>query len=632
MNKMSTKTILSWLVAFGIHAVDTNLVAQEAQIWDTTSIHEIIISENRLRTPFSKNSRNFEIITQAEIRKLPARTLNEVLSQLNGVDLRQRGPFGAQADIGIDGGSFDQTLVLINGVKVSDPQTGHHSLNLPIPLEAIERIEVLRGPASRMYGVNALTGSINIVTRAISTTQIFAQLYGGSSFKKREETDGEGLYHGGGIQIGGQWAGKTHQHQLFLTRESGNGVRYNTATESYRAHYDNHIALGEKSSLEMMGGYIYNDFGANGFYAAPSDVESREIVQTILASATAHIPLSERFHLSPRISNRYNEDDYRYFRHDLSKARSEHTNNVLGLELNGRYHLDFGDIGIGAETRFENIRSTNIGDHDRQNHGFYAEFQTEYLRNFLINTGAYVNYNTQYGWQVFPGLDVSYQFAPHWRLGANIGSSQRIPTFTDLYLAQPANVGNPYLASENAWQSEAILKYLNGNITAQAGYFYRDVRDFIDWVRSSIDEPYQPVNLKSNRIHGVNASLKYRNIQWNNVGLNLSVGYSYLSPSAIDIEARSISKYAIETLRHQLIGSVNLVYGRWTATAANRLIRRTDTDSYFLTDLRLGYDLDHFSIYTDLQNAWDITYIEAGAVPMPGRWLSLGIRYNWSKM
>src|SRR5690606_20292955 len=138
-----------------------------AALSDTGSIalQEVVISENRLQIPFAQQNRNIQIIDRKQIDALPARSLNELLSHVAGVDLRQRGPFGTQADVSIDGGTFEQTLILIDGVKMLDAQTAHNSLNLPIPADAIERIEIIRGPAARIYGINSLTGAINIVTR-----------------------------------------------------------------------------------------------------------------------------------------------------------------------------------------------------------------------------------------------------------------------------------------------------------------------------------------------------------------------------------------------------------------------------------------------------------------------------------
>ena len=609
---------------FGQSAVAQSLLS------DTTNVEQVIIHENRLQIPVNKNSRNLEIITQEEIRRLPARSINEVLSHLNGVDLRQRGPFGTQADIGIDGGSFEQTLILVNGVKVSDPQTGHHNLNLPIPLDAIERIEILRGPASRIYGINGLTGSVNIVTREVKGTEVFAHVYGGSSFKDAEDDDKSGVYYGNGVQIGGHLSEESHDHQLYLTREYSNGQRYNTASDNYKAFYQNEVRFDESNRVNLMGGYIYNDFGANGFYAAPGDVESREIVQTAMVSLGSNHRLAERFFLNPRVSHRFNKDDYRYFRHDLSTARSLHENNVFAVELNGRYQTNVGDIGVGVESRFESIESTNLGDHKRQNHGYYAEFRTEQVRNLILNVGTYVNYNTDYGWQVFPGIDASYLLGDHWRVVANVGSSQRIPTFTDLYLDQrPGNIGNPMLTSENAWQAESVIKYQKDGFSAQAGYFYRDVRDFIDWRRESEDVPYQPFNIDNNRMQGVNTSVKYRARTSGDFGYQLGAGYTYLNPSVISHDDGLLSKYVIENLKHQLNTNIHLNYKAWAFTTTNRFIERASATAYTVSDVRLAYRFMDFTVYADFQNLFDVTYTEAGAVPMPGRWQTLGVRYNY---
>src|SRR5690554_7756178 len=154
---------------------------------DTLSIQEIIISENRFSTPISEQNRNVYVIGKEQIQKLPARTIQEILQYANGIDLRQRGPFGSQADISVDGGSFEQTVVLLNGVKIIDAQTAHNMLNLPIPIEAIERIEVVRGPAARVYGINSLTGAINIITTKPTKSGVLASTYVGSNFEKDKE-------------------------------------------------------------------------------------------------------------------------------------------------------------------------------------------------------------------------------------------------------------------------------------------------------------------------------------------------------------------------------------------------------------------------------------------------------------
>lgn len=597
-------------------------------------LQEVVIVENRLQIPFAKQNRTVQIIDRAQIDALPGRSLNELLSHVAGVDLRQRGPFGSQADVSIDGGTFEQTLVLVNGVKVLDAQTAHNSLNLPIPTDAIERLEIIRGPAARIYGINSLTGAINIVTRQPNESGMTAHAYSGTGFT-RDTANNDGLFNGRGVQAGGTWVSGAHRHSVYGSHESGNGYRYNTAFRNNKMFYQGDIPTGTTDGFSLMGGYVSSDFGANGFYAAPGDKESQEVVQTVLAAVGYRTQLTDRFSLSPRLSYRYGYDDYRYFRHDLSRARSQHRGHALNGELNGTLYTAAGDVGVGLEVRNERIRSSNIGDHDRNNYGMYAEFTTERIRNLLVNAGAYINYNSDFGWQVFPGIDLGYQLSSAWKLVAHTGTGQRIPSFTDLYLNQrPGNIGNPDLLTENAWHAEGGLKYTDDRLIAHAGYFYRNLHDFIDWVRVTAEEPWQPRNFQRNRTHGLTASGHYRVYRGaDNTSLMVGLAYTWLSPSFEDSQASGfLSKYAIESLRHQLVANVNLTAGRWSATAAARFNERITYKSYFVGDTRVAYRFNPLSVYLDAQNIFNVTYIEAAAVPMPGRWFSLGVRYspaNW---
>src|SRR5690606_9941709 len=107
---------------------------------------------------------------------------------------------------------------------------------------------------------------------------------------------------------------------------------------NHKAYYQGNIRTNATDALTLMGGYVYNNFGANGFYAAPGDRESQEIVQTALAAIGYQAQVTERFSLSPRVSYRYAYDDYRYFRNDLSRARSQHHGHAVNTEINGTWH------------------------------------------------------------------------------------------------------------------------------------------------------------------------------------------------------------------------------------------------------------------------------------------------------
>jgi iron complex outermembrane receptor protein len=191
----------------------------------STALEEIVIQENRLATPFSKSARDIQVITQKQIEALPAKSLNGVLSYVSGVDIRQRGPFGTQTDISIDGGTSEQTLVLINGVKMIDSQTAHNMMNVPVPLSAIDHIEVLRGAAARVYGINALTGAINIITKKENHSSVSADVQAGSSFKAKEEGDGSGIYGGGSAEFTGIFGSEKQSQLLSLAQSNYNGQR-----------------------------------------------------------------------------------------------------------------------------------------------------------------------------------------------------------------------------------------------------------------------------------------------------------------------------------------------------------------------------------------------------------------------
>lgn len=610
------------------------LMAQSENLIRVDSIAEVIISENRLQIPFAKRNKNIEIITSKEIAQLPIKSINELLSYVNGVDVRQRGPFGTQADISIDGGTFEQALILLNGIKLSDPQTGHHTMNIPVALDAIERIEVLRGPMARVYGVNALTGAINIVTKSGEANTLSVRAVSGSSFEKMDENEGDGRYWGGHAQIVGQLGRHNWNNLVSISAGKSNGQRYNSATEDVRLYYQGNYTVDKSNSLDWSAGYIDNAFGANGYYAAPGDRESFEIVKTFFAHLSTKHFIGNNFYISPRISNRYNQDDYRYYRDDLSKARSEHKNNALSFEVNSRLTTRIGDFGVGVELRDEDIKSNNLGNHSRENLGSYLEYRTESIPRTTFHIGMYSNYNSQYGWEIYPGIDLGYQLFSNWQLNLNVGKSQRIPSFTDLYLKQPANIGNAMLRSEYAWQYETSVRGTVGETALEIRYFYRNINDFVDWIKnvgsvSNPEEiskiPYQPYNLGNNKMHGISLALNRIYAISSSQSFKYALGYNFLSPEEMAHTDDIMSKYVLESLKHQVLARLIYSSASWEISSGNRWIKRELNKPYFIADLHVGYKIKRSKIYADISNLTDASYKESGAVFMPGRWFSAGI-------
>lgn len=593
------------------------------------SLNEVIIEENRIQLPFAAQNRNIQVISRQEIETFSGKSINELLGYVSGVDVRQRGPAGVQADISIDGGTFDQTLVLINGVKMTDPQTGHNMMNLPVSLNAIDHIEILRGSAARIYGINTLTGAINIVTVNPAETDYAVNINTGSSFKNNVLRDKP--YASYAVDARLNFVQNNNKHLFSISSNEGSGYRYNTAYNNYKAFYQGRFSDGADGMIDVTAGFIDNSFGANGYYASPGDVESEEIVKTGLASVGYKKNITKSWSFFPRISYRFNKDDYKYIKQDPTRFRNIHRTHILNAELNNTIETNIGTFGLGLEGRSESINSTNLNDHQRSNLGVFAEYKFDRVKRLLVTVGSYANYNSDFGWQVLPGFDAGYNFFGNWKTYVNFGTGQRLPTYTDLYYRGPSNIGNDQLAPETSIYGEGGIKYNKQGLSFNASYFYRRTDDFIDWVKAVSTDPWQPQNFSKLDVQGYTFALNYRFKQENTRKPIISAGASYtnLSPTIKNPDDRPmISRYAVESLRHQLGATATLNYQKVSLTAGTKYCSRINYKDYTLVDARVAYSFAKgVKAYFDVSNMLDVNYIEAAAVPMPGSWYTFGIDF-----
>lgn len=595
---------------------------------------DALIEGVRIKIPFKEQNRNIEIIDKATIQQLPVRSVNELLSYITGIDVRQRGVNGAQADIGIDGGSFDQTLVLVNGIKMTDPQTGHNTMNIPIPLIAIERIEVLKGAAARIYGINAMMGVINIVTKTTSENAIHLQSYSGSSLHTDDSTNKTFINYGAAAAF--NFTKNKFSQLLSLSHDAGNGYRYNTAYKNSKIYYHNQYQ-NNKLKLTTTTGYINNDFGANSFYAAPADANASENVQVFIAGIFGDIKMNNNWKIEPNIQYRYAKDDYIFIRQNPSAYHNIHETNIADVSLNSSYSSRFGVLGLGLNSRMELINSNNLGKNNRNNTGMFVEYRFKTQKPFDITIGAFGNYNNVFGFNIYPGIDFGYDILPTFRLYANIGSGQRLPTFTDLHYKGPANIGNEYLQPEWATTYELGAKYQHKHTFATIAMFYRNGKDFIDWTRTDTTQPWMPQNYYRVSTVGFNSYIRQHFQLHPNVVGNVYLGYTYLYPKLHNNDKNIISHYVINSLQHQFVTrlQMNLIQ-RFDLSITNRLLHRLNSNNipthsvqqYNLSDLRLAYRWNSFNFYLDCTNLFDIRYIENGVVPMPGRWFTFGIKWH----
>lgn len=596
------------------------------------NLDSVVIQNERLHIPYSKQNRDIVILSRAEIKATPAKSVNELLSYVAGIDVRQRGSMGAQADISINGGTADESLVLLNGMKLKDAQTGHNMMNIPINMNAIKRIEILKGSAADTYGVDAINGAINIITRQPEKSGVSTNIYTGTSFKT--DSLSHHTYAGLGVEANASLTSEQTKHFLSVGTTQSNGYRHNTSIDTKKLFYRNHLDF-KRTQLKVMGGYMTNTYGANGFYSAPKDEDAKEQVKTTLAAVDGTVNVSDRWTLKPSLNYRYSDDNYVLDKRHPETYQNTHYTNTFEAKLNNSFSTNSGAFGLGVAYRNSAIASNGLGHHSRHNLGIFTNYSLDFIPKTTINLGIYANYNNAYGWNWMPALDFGYQVSQALRLFANANTGLRLPTYTDLYYEGPTNNGNPDLTPEKSWQTSAGIKYHHGRFRTSVEYFYRQTHDFIDWVKAIPDDPWLSENYQRIKTQGLSLSANYYlfpKIQNQNFNLSTHWSYTYLHPKLTKHSSKKLSHYALENLKHQLSGKLTFhLFHHINLSFNGKYEKRLNYKDYFLLATRLSTDIKAFNIYIDADNLGNVQYTEAGAVPMPGRWITIGLKWEWWK-
>ena len=307
----------------GFAQTDTTKVSMEY------NLDEVKVSAQRTPVAFSQVARIISVVSREEIEAAPVQSIQELLEYALSVDVRQRGVHGVQADISVRGGSFDQTLILLNGINISDPQTGHYSLDLPVSLKSIQRIEILEGPAARVFGPNAFSGAINIITSSFDKTNL-----------KFDLGIGQHLLTDANVS-GNVNSGSFHQFMAF-NRMSSDGYIDNTDFKTWNAFYQTKLET-KPGILDFQIGRTNKAFGANSFYSAAYPNQFEETKTTF---ASVKFETGTKFHVSPSVYWRRHQDRFELFRDsppDWYKGHNYHLTDVFGSNLNAWFPSRFGE-------------------------------------------------------------------------------------------------------------------------------------------------------------------------------------------------------------------------------------------------------------------------------------------------
>lgn len=606
-------------------------------------LDEVEVSAQRTPVAFSQVARIVSVISRDEIEAAPVQSIQELLEYALSVDVRQRGVHGVQADISVRGGSFDQTLILLNGINISDPQTGHHALNLPVSLKNIQRIEILEGPAARVFGPNSFSGAVNIITNPEGTNSLKIDLAGGQH--KLADINVSGSLNTGSL----------NQFAAF-NRMSSAGYIDNTDFKTWNAFYQSKLNT-KPGTLDFQIGHTSKAFGANSFYTAayPNQFEA-----TKTTFASLKFETGTRIHLSPSLYWRRHQDRFELFRNEPAswyKGHNYHLTDVFGSNLNAWVASRFGKTAFGAEIRTENVWSNVLGEarttpiavpgetgqfftksYSRTTISYFAEHSI-YLEKLTVSAGAMTNWISDLGfaWNVYPGLDASLALTDHLKLYGSVNSSLRMPTFTDLFYSGPTNIGNPDLKPEKSLTWEGGLKLTLIGFAGHAGAYNRRGKNLIDWVREKETDKWQAQNLTRINSSGIEFSgdffpekIWHKPVFMTKLGINYS--YSTLDKG----DNNFFSNYVLDNLKQKLDLEINhkiwlKLKASWRVSYQDRNGMRTKTDAYepfWLVNARILWKTSSTEIYVVAANLFNTSYYDLGTIEQPGRWISIGINHQ----
>ena len=562
---------------------------------------KVIVTANSYPVPFENLSRAVTVLTRADIEKLPAHAIADVLELAASVDLRSRAPFGVQTDISVRGSAFSQVLVLVDGVRINDSQTGHHNSDFPVQLQDVERIEVLLGPGSSVYGADAFGGSVNIITRRDSEGVRASAAVGQYGFA-------EGSFSAGFHK--GMW-----RQSISVSGSRSSGFQYDRDFRNIAISA--RTSAGDRTSVFVS--HVNKEFGANGFYGPAPSREWTD--QTFFSfehkygGATGGRAVIQGYY-------RTHGDRFLYDIRSPELFESSHRTHSAGGRAKSRYTLaDAGMLTLGGELGGDWIGSNNLGNHALARTSGFAELEWRFGKTAVIYPGLRVDYYSGFGSALSPSLSGSWWAQPRLRLRSSIGRAFRVPTFTELYYHDPNHQADASLNPENAWAADLGADFVPAKEwMASVTLFSRWERDVIDWIRSSPAEKWRTSNIRKLETNGVELGLE-RSFD----AAGLSLRYSRITSSAGEVDYTS--KYVLDYARDSVTASA--FFPLPFALAYRQTVnfkRRADGRSYWLLDAALEREFRYFSAGIDASNLLNTGYQEILGVDMPGRWFTIFIR------
>jgi iron complex outermembrane receptor protein len=572
----------------------------------------VVVTAAARPTELGSVTRTITVITREQIAALPAQSVADVLRLVASVDVRARGERGVQTDFAVRGANFGQLLVLVDGVRLNDAQSGHHNADIPVPLAAVERIEVLHGPGSSLFGADAFGGTINVITRRAGVAPSLT-LHAGSF---------------GMAGVSGVAALQDARHMVAASvdRSGGfiDGRDFTTAVARLRS------TIGESSTVTFA--YLWKEFGARNFYGATStgDAMSREWTNQTLVTADHVFGTAAGWTMAGDGSYRTHGDEFRFT--PASAASVHRTHEVLG-EISASRALNSGaTLTAGIEGGGTWIRSNNLGEHALQRLSAFGEWRQALGRRTYVDASMRVDRYSEFGMSGSPAAGVGWWPAAPIRLRASVGRAFRIPTFTERYYSDRNHLARPEVTAEHAWAGEGGADlFLQNGWTIFATVFTRAEQDVIDWLcgdrtcgTPAATQRWRTYNIRDVDTRGLELGISKvfaggTLVQAQYTGLDVdAASVALLSKYVLDFAPRSFTAASVFPLPGRFRAAPRLEYRRRTRTIG--------TSDYVLLDARVSRPLGSLvDLYVEGTNLFDVEYQEVLGVRMPGAAVTVGL-------
>ena len=548
------------------------------------------------------NSKNMVIISESDLYALKIKDFTELFSFFNVVNVSRRGPGESSFDLSMRGSNFEQVLVLVNGIPLNNPQTGHFNTDLPFLIKDIERIEIVRGGGSTTYGGGAFAGLVNIILKKKNAVNFSV-------------TSGENKYFASTIHVGQRF--KKVDFKLSAHRSNSSGYHKGREFDLIKLSGGAFYSSGDLT-VEFFTGFLNKDFGAHGFYAPFPSVEE---IKSFFYLCQVKKKI-KKFNYVLTYSYHSHNDHFILDRMNPHYFGSESQTKINYLNFLGSYGTGKIKATGGIEFKGEIMDSSAMGFHKRNRGAVFLNLNC-FFKQWGVDTGIRGDIIAGGKSDITFYTGIHRSISPHLVFKAGYGKTFRVPSFTELYYQSPANIGEPDLKSEVSQNYEISISKLTQKHHLDLSIFYRNQDNLIDWVKVADESPWHACNIKKNDVLGFEISHRFH--------LNRTTFISGIEKIFVVNKGEGfISKYGLRfpdfSVKMNLSHRITTVFS-FVASYCYKRIYRTEERGHFL-NLRLYFIFKHLEVGLRCDNFLNTVIEEIPGVTIPGRWIYITLSYK----